>query len=147
ADRAYPRHHRRSSKSSDRSAAGDKRQGGPAAVRVRQGTRHRHGLSPTRVVAWLHGDAGKRRPLIAHLQDLAHLVEKFSLRVIATPAPALREIGEVLLPALDEREPSARDTSYGLFCRSDIARTKSAVESPLLDNQRASAIPHQQKMN
>jgi hypothetical protein len=63
-----------------------------------------------RVVAALQRGAGKRRPLIAHLQDLAHLVEKFSLCVVAPPAPALRKIGEVLLPTLDEYKPSARDT-------------------------------------
>jgi hypothetical protein len=143
ADRACPRHHRRSSKSSNRSRVGDKRQGGPVAVRIRQGTRRRRSLSPTHVVAWraLHRDAGERRPLITHLQDLAHLVEKFSFAYSSgASARSAKDRRSAAPDARRVRATGARYCRTDFFCRSDIAETKSAVESALLDNRRASAI-------
>jgi hypothetical protein len=54
--------------------------------------------------------AGKLRPLIAQLQHFAHLLEKLRMRIITPPAPAIAKFDKVLLPTLDENEPSARDT-------------------------------------
>ena len=54
--------------------------------------------------------AGKLRPLIAKLQHFAHLIEKLRMRIVAPPAPGVAKFDEVLLPTLDQSEPSAGGT-------------------------------------
>jgi hypothetical protein len=56
------------------------------------------------------GRAGKLRPLIAKLQNFAHLVEKLRMRIVTPPAPAIAKFDEILLPTLDQSEPSAGGT-------------------------------------
>ena len=53
--------------------------------------------------------AGKPRPLIAELQDFAHLVEELRMRIVMPPASGIAKFDEVLLPTLDQDEPSAGD--------------------------------------
>lgn len=52
---------------------------------------------------------GERRPLVAQMQHFAHLVEKLRMGIVVSPAPAIAKIDEVLLPTLDQCEPSASD--------------------------------------
>jgi hypothetical protein len=133
-------HHRRSS-GVHRRGVGHKRQSGPATLRVWHGTRYRRGLSRTVVVAGqaLHRYAGKNRPLITHLQDLAHLVEKFSLGVVAPP----RSAKDRRSAAPDARRVQAIGARY---CRTDffavptLQEPKAPLNRRFLDNQRASTI-------
>ena len=62
---------------------------------------------------------------------LAHFVEQFRLRVIVPPAAGIEKFDQMLLPALDQGEPSARELSYGLACRSDMEKAKAQIETPL----------------
>jgi len=54
--------------------------------------------------------AGKLRPLIAKLQNLAHLIEELRMRIVASPAPAIAKFDDILLPTLVQGEPSAGGT-------------------------------------
>jgi hypothetical protein len=139
---------RRMSSGSRRSECiGHKRQRGPG--RAGRGTRHRRRVLPAITIAGeaLDRQAGQHGPLIAYLKRLAHLVEKFSMRVVVAPAPATRKIGKVPLPPLDEREPPAHDTVVRTFLP---FRHEAAKSAPL--NRRLLIISvgkrfEQQKMN
>ena len=54
--------------------------------------------------------AGKLRPLIAKMQNFAHLIEELRMRIVAPPAAAIAKFDEILLPTLDQSEPSAGGT-------------------------------------
>jgi hypothetical protein len=53
------------------------------------------------------------------------------MRIVMPPATGIAEFDEVLLPTLDQGEPSAGDTDEG---------SQTAVESARVDNQRALPI-------
>jgi len=53
--------------------------------------------------------AGKPRPLVAKMQHFAHLVEQLRMRIVMSPASGIAKFDEVLLPTLDQSEPSAGD--------------------------------------
>jgi hypothetical protein len=75
------------------------------------------------VAAW---QPSNRRPLVAQPQDFAHLVQKFRVRVVVPPAPGFAKFEEMLLPTLDQGEPSARDTVVQTLLRSRHVRARSA---------------------
>ncbi len=54
--------------------------------------------------------AGELCPLVAQMQHFAHLVEKLRMGIVVSPAPAIAKIDEILLPTLDQCEPSASET-------------------------------------
>jgi hypothetical protein len=47
--------------------------------------------------------------------DITHFVEKLRMRVVVLPAPGIPQFDEILLPTLDQREPSAGDARYWVF--------------------------------
>jgi hypothetical protein len=84
--------------------------------------------------------AGKPRPLVAKMQHFAHLIEELRMRIVVPPASGIAKFDEVLLPTLDQSEPAAGDTVVRTWLPFRHGRSQTAVESALLDNQRASLI-------
>ena len=84
--------------------------------------------------------AGKPRPLVAKMQHFAHLIEKLRMRKVMAPAPAVAKFDEVLLPTLDQSEPSAGDTVVRTLLPFRHGASQTAVESARVDNQRALPI-------
>ncbi len=92
-------------------------------------------------VCWLaDGHAGKPRPLVAKLQHFAHLSKELRMRIVVPPAPAITKLDEILLPTLDQSEPSASDTVVRTLLPFRHQGSQTAVESALADNQRALLI-------
>jgi len=84
--------------------------------------------------------AGKPRPLVTKMQHFAHLIEKLRMRVVTPPAPGIAKFDKVLLPTLDQSEPSARDTVVRTLLPFRHEGSQTAVESARVDNQRALPI-------
>jgi hypothetical protein len=87
-----------------------------------------------------HRQARQQRPAVAKIRHLAHFFEKLRMRVVVLPAPGIPQFDEILLPTLDQREPSAGGTVVRAFLPFDMKRAKSAVESALSDDRRAALI-------
>jgi hypothetical protein len=86
------------------------------------------------------GQARKLRPLIAQMQHIAHLLDKLRTRVVVLPAPGIAKLNEILLPTLDQREPSAGDTVVRTLLPFRHEGSQTAVESAHLHKQRAALI-------
>ena len=84
--------------------------------------------------------AGKLRPLVTEIKDFAHLIEELRVRVVVPPAPGIAKLDEILLPTLDQSEPSAGDTVVRTLLPFRHQESQATVESALVDNQRASLI-------
>lgn len=84
--------------------------------------------------------AGKLRPLVTKMEHPAHLIEQLRVRIVVPPAPAIAKFDEILLPTLDQSEPSAGDTVVRALLPFRHEGSQTAVESALLDNQRAPLI-------
>jgi hypothetical protein len=84
--------------------------------------------------------AGKLCPLIAEIQHFAHLIEELRMRVVVPPATGIAKFDEVLLPTLDQGQPSAGDTVVRTSLPFRHEASQSAVESARVDSQRASLI-------
>jgi hypothetical protein len=74
------------------------------------------------------------------MQHFAHLIEELRLRIVAPPAPGRAKIDEVPLPTLNQSEPAAGDTVVRTLLPFRHQGSQTAVESALLDNQRALLI-------
>jgi hypothetical protein len=88
----------------------------------------------------VHRQTGKLRPLIAKMQHFAHLVVELRMRIVVPPASGITKFDEVLLPTLDQSQPFAGDTVVRTLLPFRHERRQNAVESALLDNQRALLI-------
>jgi hypothetical protein len=84
--------------------------------------------------------AGKPRPLVMKMQHFAHLIEKLRMRIVMAPAPGVAKFDEVLLPTLDQSEPSAGDIVVRTLLPFRHGASQTAVESARVDNQRALPI-------
>jgi hypothetical protein len=84
--------------------------------------------------------AGKPRPLVTKMQCFAHLIEKLRMRIVMPPASSIAKFDEVLLPTLDQSEPSAGDTVVRTLLPFRHEGSQAAVESARVDNQRALPI-------
>jgi hypothetical protein len=84
--------------------------------------------------------AGKPRPLVTKMQYFAHLIEKLRMRIVMPPASSIAKFDEVLLPTLDQSEPSAGDTVVRTLLPFRHEGSQAAVESARVDNQRALPI-------
>jgi hypothetical protein len=78
-------------------------------------------------------------------QHFTHLIEKLRMRIVVSPAAAIAKLDEILLPTLDQSEPSASDTVVRTLLPfrhegSRKEKTKNAVESARVDNQRSLLI-------
>jgi len=104
----------------------------PASIALFDAWWHRHLLDG--------GRAGKLCPLIAKMQHFTHLIEKLRMRVVVSPAAAIAKIDQILLPTLDQSEPSASDTVVRTLLPFRHEASQNAAESALLDNQRALPI-------
>lgn len=90
---------------------------------------------------WLAGPhAGQLRPLVREIKDVAHLIEELRVPIIVPPAPGIAKLDEILLPTLDQSEPSASNTVVRTLLPFRHQESQTAVESALHDNQRASLI-------
>jgi len=84
--------------------------------------------------------AGKLRPLVAKMRDLAHLIEELCMRIVVPPAPGIAKLDDVPLPTLNQSEPAAGDTVVRTLLPFRHEGSQTAVESALVDIQRASLI-------
>ena len=74
------------------------------------------------------------------MEHFAHLIENLRMRIVMAPAPAVAKFDEVLLPTLDQSEPSAGDTVVRTLLPFRNGASQTAVESARVDNQRALPI-------
>jgi hypothetical protein len=84
--------------------------------------------------------AGQLRTLVAQMQHLAHLIEELRMRIVVPPTPDIAKFDEVPLPTLNQSEPATDDTVVRTLLPSRHEGSQTAVESALVDNQRASLI-------
>jgi hypothetical protein len=84
--------------------------------------------------------ARKPRPLVAKMQHFARLIEELRMRIVVSPASGFPKFDEVLLPTLNQSEPAAGDTVVRTLLPFRHEESQAAVESALVDNQRALPI-------
>jgi hypothetical protein len=75
--------------------------------------------------------AGQLRPLVAKVENFAHLVEKLRMRIVVPPTPSIAKFDEVLLPTLNQSEPAAGDTVVRTLLPFRHEGSQIAVESAL----------------